>query len=332
MVNFYRKYIAEGKSIAVFSIMISLALRGWLYVDTPTNSYLTEPANLLWDWVFEATHLELPSLAVMSYLMALTTSILLSFAAWHYVLIRDRSFLPFSIGLLIFSSHPYFLIFSPSDLAALIFIVAICLTFDLFQHPAPQWRLFNVGMIASIASLISIGVLPYIILLLFALPFFRITNLKNILAFILGILFIYWIAGTVFVALGQWNLFFEHFSQLQQINILKVVHFEMIEWGMLSVYLILILLTFLAYQLTMHKDKIKTRILLNYLFFLSFLFYLSYCLLNWDPRLALSLGISTFVVPLSHFFALTDSKVKIIFFYVLLVLYLAVSFGLIYFF
>lgn len=333
MINFYRKYVAEGKAIAVVAIISTLFLRGWLFVDLPSTANNFTTANgFLWDKLLGLVPLNNVNLIIVNYCLTIGLSLILAYISWHYSLVRDKTYLPFALTLIIFSSHPNFFLFSSSYLATILFFFALSKMFHLFQHPAPQWRLFQIGAIISVSSLFFIGILPYTILIFAGLIFFRLFNLKNILALLLGLVFVYWIALVVSFPLGMTQEFLRSFTELGNITYLPLIDFSISDWVVFGIFILLFLIVLASYKLTSHKDKIKTRSQIDFLFFISFLSFLTYSLLSWDLRFNQFIMLGAFIIPLSHFFALSYSKVKIVFFYVLLAAYLFLCIGQVYFF
>jgi hypothetical protein len=127
--------------------------------------------------------------------------------------------------------------------------------------------------------------------------------------------------------LGKLDSFVSYFDQLSNITFLHLLDFSVVEWILWALYLLIQIIVIVDFRLNMHKDKIKTRSQINFLFLLSFIFFLSYCLLSWNLNFTLYLLLGTFIIPLSHYFALTYSKFKIIFFYLLIIIYLSLTFG-----
>ncbi len=322
MVDFYRKYIAEGAFVAVFALIFTLFLRGWLFVDLPTtaNSF-TEANGFLWSKLIGILHLSNDNLLILNYCLTIVLSLLIAYTSWHFALIREKTYLPFAFSLILFNSHPNFFLFTSASLATLLFFLAISLMFDLYQHPSPQWQLFQISSILAIASLFFVGILPYTIIFFMGLVFLRIFNLRNILALLFGFAFVYWTTLIVCIPMGYTQDFLASFKELNNINFLPLLQFQSADWIVFGVFSVLFILVFADTKLSSHRDKIKTRSQLDFLFFVSFVSFLSYFLMSWDVRFTQLVTLGAFVIPLSHFFALNYNKAKIIFFYVLLLAY-----------
>ena len=330
MINFYRTYIAEGKAFVVFSIVASILLRSQLLLDFETESPATadNSGGYLWELLFSNLHMQGTVATVLgNSFVTLAVCLVLSFASWHYSLIREKTFLPFAISLLVFSSQQRFLLFSPYVIAALLCLTAICLLFRLYQNPRAQRGVFTIGTVLGLSLLFSTQTLPYLSLVLIALAYLRIFNLKNILSLLLGLLFILWIGLLTSIPTGHLHVFIDYLGQLNNIHFLHILDFSVAEWILSALYVSMLGIVTVNFQFNIHKDKIRIRSLINFLLLLSFIFYLSYCCLCWDPNFALYLSLGTFVIPVSHYFALTYSKFKIIFFYLLIVLFSGLILG-----
>jgi hypothetical protein len=327
VVNFYRRYIAEGKAIAFFSIFVTALLRGWIFSDVHQVQYsVSETRGYLWDQLFPLLGIDPAALPIYNYMVAFLLSCLLAYASWHYALIRDKTFLPFAMSLMIFSCHPQLVMFSPASLSCLLFFFAACIMFGIYQHPSPQWKLFNISCILAFSSLIAIGVLPFVFFILLGLVFFRIFSLRSVLSIFFGLAFVYWICFIASLMIGQLPLFAAYFLQLQNITFLHISDFSPLEWCMFGLYILLYTSILISYRINMHKDSIRIRSQIMFLMSISLILFLSYCLMSWDLQLTLYLIAGTFVLPLSHFFVLTHSKVKIVLFYVLVLAYMGFCF------
>ncbi len=330
MINFYRTYIAEGKIFVVFAIIASILLRSWLYIDASTESSAPgdNGAGYAWSILFSNLHLEdTTAILLGNSIVTLLICFVLSYASWHYSLIREKTFLPFAISLMIFSCHQQLLLFSPSNVAALLYLTAICLLFRVYQNPKAQRGVFTIATILGFGLLVSAHTLPYISLVFIALVYLRILTFKNILSLLFGLLFILWIAFLTSLPFGHMNSFMNYFGQLNDITVLHILDFSIVEWTLSALYLLMMVVLIVDFRLNMHKDKIRIRSHIHFLFLLSFIFFLSYCFICWDLNLTIYLLLGTFIIPVSHYFALTYSKFKIIFFYLLMILFLSLTFG-----
>lgn len=331
MVNFYQKYIAEGKAFLIFSIIIGIIVRNLLYYVKGTSSFVSSnPERELWHLFFHSVPKANSDLFWINLLVIAVFGILLAYTSWHYALIREKSFLPFSFAFLLLCSQQQLLFFSDFVLASLFYLAGICHSFRLYQSEKAQWHLFHIACLFALSSLISIQILPYVVLIFFGLIYLRIFNFKNILSVLFGLSFVYWLAFLTCIAFGKFQLFVDYWQQLSNPTLLHILHFTAWEWLFLVLYVLLFMVVLINFHLNLYKDKIRIRWQMNFLLFLSFLFFLSYCLACWDLRILLLLTIGTFVIPLSHYFSLDHSKLKTLFFYVLLVIYLCIGIGQVY--
>ena len=330
MTNFYRTYIAEGKVLVIFAIITSILLRSRLFIDFKGASTVEadKGGGYIWHLLSSNIHLEGITATLLGNLaVTLLICFVLSYTSWHYALIREKTFLPFGISLMIFSCHEQFLFFSPSIVAALLYLTAICFSFELYQNPKAQSGVFTMATILGMALLISVNTLPYILLIFLPLIYLRILTFKNILSLALGLLFILWVGFLTSLPFGHLDLFLNYFGQLDNVILLHIADFSIAEWILSAIYLLMMTVMLVGFRLNMHKDKIKIRSHINFLFLLSFIFFLSYCFVSWDLNLTLYLLLGLFIIPISHYFALTYSKFKIIFFYLLIIIFLSLTFG-----
>lgn len=256
------------------------------------------------------------------FIIAIATGSFLTYTMWHLTLSRHRSALPFAITVPILHTLLYTFSLSASSIAGVIATFAAYLSFRLFQHPAPQGKLFHIGILWGIASIFSAGILPYILILVISLTFCQIANIKNILAIFLGVLFSLWSYFCYLALMGNPMLFFSHFVPLTEINLLNILSLNLRQWYLVISFMTLWICCFFTFKIHASQEKIKARTSLNLCFFLSIILVISYLMASFDDASTLILSMLIFTLPASHYFSYSQSKLRIILFYISLSSYL----------
>lgn len=319
MISFYRKKISSGATIASIAFLLAFLnfFLSVMRIDTVAVSHWSSSF-----FYFDSLSTFQNNLIVLSskFIIALIISYLTTYLTWSFSLIRHRSWLPFTFILCLLGSPLSYTLSFGDFLACTITYTSFLVASRLFQATYAQTDLFSMGILWGITSLLDPILLPFALLIGIAMPLYRIFTLRNVLAFVLGLLFVCWNTWCVSLFLNVdipisdtlpkytplWE-YTEHHSLLQIVSL-----------GVMS---ILWIVSFLQFQANRQKDKIKTRIPLLVLFYLSVVFLISFALFSNEYSLLL-LSTLLFSIPLAHFFAYSSSKIKILSLYALIVAYL----------
>ena len=312
----------------LFSLFLGLALKNLLYFFYASElSSSSRVGSSLWQAIFSGVQVGNSFSSFWGGLLLIAAlSAFVAYSSWQYALIREKTFLTFSVAWLLLCSQSQLQFFSAPLLSSTLFLLAVYLSLHLYQNEKAQWGLFNVACLAAFSSLISIQILPYVVLLFIGLIYNRIFSFRNILSLLLGLIFVYWLAFMACLGFGQFHLFVAYWQQLNSPILLHFLQFTHIEWLFSGIYLLLFFIVSLNFHFNLYKDKIRVRWQLNFLLFVSFVLFLSYCFACWGNQFLSLLIIGTFVLPLSHFFALEYSKFKAVIFFLLLIAYLYIGF------
>jgi len=323
----YKKNIAEGNGILIFSIFFAVIIR-IIYLlrfniveTTGTMGYLWEPLSPL---------LENP------YISLATSSVFtagLAFLAAHintqHVLIRRKTLLPPALIILLFSCQPSFIVMSAEYISVLFFLVIALMLFSSYHSEHKQNASFKTSFVLALGSMFVPVSLVYIPILWIALTIMRCFGFKSFLASLVGIFVIYLPAFSFYLLTDNLDRFLEPFLSvnIQNLNSLPIFSYSIAEWIILGFSVILLTVIISDDFINRHKDKIRIRAYLNLLLFVSTLATLFYLFFNVNPKAHLFIAMASGALLLSHFFALAEKKVTVVLFYISIVFYIVISFS-----
>ena len=312
--RFYKSKIAEGRGVLTFSILVAIAVRLIFYFSAESIP-LSASDGYLWRVLSPLFENPLISLIVSSILVA-GIALLVEHINTTHVLIRRRTMLPPAIIILLFSCHPAFMQISPGYVAVFCMLFVINILFTVYNSSEKAVGAFRVAFVLSLGSFFTPVMLVYIPLSWVALAIMRCINFKSFFAAILGILIIYFPAFSFYLFSDHLDLFFKPFLSVLDLNTLPLFQFDLIVWGGIVFFLILLSLIIGSNYINSYKDKVKIRAYLSLLSFITITAILLFLLLNINPEVNLYIAMGVGSLLLSHFFALVERKGGAILFYI----------------
>ena len=326
LVRTYRSNIVEGKGFLILSILFGVIMRIIYFLNfqdlniSDGNGYLWQPMA----WLFSNP---LVSLAVSA---ALTGG--MAFFAAHinteFLLIRNKTIYPPAFIVLLFSCHPSFAFMSAEYISAFLTLYIVALLFSSYNEGGKQTRVFKASFILAVGSLFTPVVLVYLPILWIAYGIMRCFNLKSIPASILGIFVVYFPAFSYYFLSGDLNTFLQPFTSIVPgtLSELPIFNYSVVQWIILAYSILLLIIIISDNYINRHKDKIKIRAYINLLTIMLILAITITILLNITPIVSIFISLIIGSLLLSHFFALAEKSVTVIFFLFSVIFYVLVCF------
>lgn len=323
--RFYRKYIATGNGFLIFSIFYAVVIRTYYFL-----TFIPHPANngegylsLQIDRLLSNGHISLLSSTLVVGLLAFLAALINN----KYLLIRQKTLLPSAFIILLFSSHPDFINMSGEYISAVLGLIMTSMLFLAYNSEKKQHVAFQISFMLALSSLFSFSSIVYLPILWAGLAMMRSFNFKVFIASLLGIFIVYF-------PIFSWYLLTNQVQELLlpitdtisgRIKEIPVISYTHKEWIIIGCSLLLLLVTISDNYINRHKDKIKVRNYFNLLFILTLYAFIAFLLLNINTYLHLFSIFITGTFILSHFFALVEKKAGVILFYLVLLIYFAIS-------
>lgn len=321
--RFYKNNIAEGKGILVFAILIAVALRIVYFLNfdyypvPPSDGYLWQPLVSLF------------SIPLISLLTATAFVAALAATVAHintsFVLIRTRTVLPSAMILMVFSSHPSFIYMSPAYVGVLTLFFLIAVLFSSYNRSESPQIAFRVSFILALGGLFVPILLIYLPVMWLGLAIMRCFSFRSVLASFFGLFIVYFPVFSFYFFTENLQTFIKPFVyNIDPLANLPLFNLSGIVWGIIGVWVFLLILIIGDNYINRYKDKVRIRICLSLLSFITVIAFLLYLFLYVSPDVNLYIMIGTGAILLSHFFALAERKITVVLFYVYLVVYAAI--------
>lgn len=322
----YKKHVAEGKTFLVIAIIFAVAIRlgYFFYFDFPlpaASGYFSG----LFSIIFEKPLLSMLASAAITGGMA--------FLATHinteYVFIRRRTLLPAAFVILLFSCSPQFIYITPEYIGAILFLYAVNILFKSYNSDAKQQVSYKVSFIISLGSLVAPVLLLYIPVMWIALSAARSFNFKAFLTSLIGVFIIYFPAFSFFLFTDRLEVFLSPFLSVtaDALKSLPFFGFEVFQWGILGLSVIMLIIIISDNYINRHKDKIRIRAYLGIFDFIIVVAILLFVFLNIGSGMHLFIALISGSFLLAHFYALAERKISVWLFYLFCVFYLLICFS-----
>ncbi|MDR1202893.1 MAG: hypothetical protein LBL58_14865 [Tannerellaceae bacterium] len=271
----------------------------------------------------------LPNKAITYFIGILLTvggAFLIHRANYILVIIREKTFLPFLIYILLVSTNPAFFPLKATSIGVFCLMLAMYQLFISYHEEHATDKAFNGALFIGTGSLLWIHILWFFPLFWIGMYNFKTLNIRAFLASLIGLSAVYWFL--LLWCFLQWDFtsFTVPFAALGKVGFLQITGIGLIDW-ILIIYLAFLTLIASLYIITHeHDENIRTR---QYLFFLIVFAILSFGLFFLYEQSSdefLCIAYMPISILLSHFFTVKKGKSRYWGFYLSFVIYVALSF------
>lgn len=267
----------------------------------------TSDSSFLWNYIAPIFSNSLYSFLVAT-LVVFAIAWLMSQLNYRFTLIRSRTCLPFVVPLLLFSSHPYFMVMTPDLVAAFILSFTLFPLLQSYHKSVAQVFSFRIAILIGIASLFQIYVLLLLPLWWRGESSMRGFQLRSLLASIFGLLLTYLSVFTLFFYFDNLVGFVEPFTKIATISFPDFTIFKPIEWITTTSTLIFFILIMFFSMKAYKRDKVLTLSALQFMVFVV-LFLLVFRVIYWNYSISfmtISLPFLSFLI--AYLYTLTTSR------------------------
>lgn len=325
--RFYKKNIAEGSGILIYSILFAFIIRviylfNFSSVETASSTgYLWEPISFLFTDIYI-------SLLVSSIITA-ALALLATHINTKHLLIRRKSLLPPSIIILLFSCHPSFIFMSAEYISALLTLTIINMLFAAYHSEQKQNTSFKTNFCLAFACLFTPVSLVYFPILWIALATMRCLSVKSFMTSIVGIFIVFFPAFSFYLLTDKLNILLYPFTSIDlgQISSFSFFSYNIFQWIILGFVIILLVIIIIDGYLNRHKDKIRVRAYINLLQIIAVFSLLAFIFLNIGTLTHLYAILTVGSLLVAHLFALAEKKITVLLFYFSLIFYTVICFS-----
>ena len=229
-------------------------------------------------------------------------------ANYALMLIREKTFLPILIYVLLVSTNEDFLPLKATSFGVFFTILAIYELFTAYHDAHNRRNIFNAALLISLGSLIWVHILWLIPLLWYGMYLFRVLSFRTFLATLLAPAAIYWIVGVY--ALGQQDLglFTQPFESLFTFHPLRITGNTLWDWIAIGYLIGLTLLASIHILTHEYEDNLRTREFLAFLILLSLSSFALYFLYEQSSEEFLQIACFPASILIAHLFTVVRNR------------------------
>lgn len=321
---FYKRTVIEGKGLLFFSALVAVLTRLQACFSTqihiPLSGFFEGCLWYIVAPIFANKYISVAS----SFLSIIIIAFLLSYINAKHMIIRQKSFLPAAISLLLFSIHPSFMLMGAHYIGVIFVLLAFSILFTSYHETKGQIASVKIGFLLAICSLFFFNIFLYVLIFIIGMLYVRILSFKSLLAFFLGFALTYIIAFTCYFFSGNLGAFAHPFISCVKttINFLPLFSYSLTDWIQFGFGFFVMMVFIINSYMNSFKDKIKIREFLQYLSMFCIYSTLLMLLININPAENISLILITASILYAHLFVLSDRKGIHFLFYVSIIFYL----------
>lgn len=261
---------------------------------------------------------------VLAYFIGFLLIILIAFILQRIsdieMLIRDRTRLVFLFFFFLASTNVGLLSFNATTLVLLCLVFLIFELFNTYQLPEATGKLFNVGVLISMAGLLMPQVLWLIPLIWIGMYQFQSLSYRSFMASLTGVLIIYWFVLAWCVWTHDFSMFTSLYTSLADFNFFSLfVSFRYYHIGFI-VLVILLLAAFFYIKMDAINNRVRVRQMLSFLLNMSFWLLILICLYGGDTDALLAVLTLPVSVLLAYFFESMRTRFRFFLYFLLLAL------------
>ena len=237
------------------------------------------------------------------------TAFLLLYLIQTFVIIRNRTFLPAFLYLLFTGTIPDLYSDLSGSVSAVCFLLCIFFLFASYLQERSQAHALNIALVLTLGSFLWAPLLYFFPVFWLGMYQLRSLNFRSFVASLLGFITIYLFAFTWNFHQGTLAAFFQENPDWQSLSHIKPLGFDLWEYLIIGFLAMLFFLSGGNIFVTSISEKIKTIMVLRFLYIVCALVFILLLLQNdWKKE-----WFSILCVPLSllatHLFALTEKTV-----------------------
>jgi len=260
----------SGLPNIIFSMLICVACWGGGYffmVGFPVGG--EADSTVLWDAICRLMPKRIDHLYIMGFILLCMGAMMLQWFNFLFVIVKEKTTLPFLLFLLLNSLNPGFYAIRPISFALFLLFFAMIELFGSYQNPKTVSRMFNMMVFLSAGSLVW----PY---LLWFIPFFgigmyqfRVLNGRTFAAALLGLFTTGWFVLGWCVWKHDFTVFINLFQCMIDVRFIFIQESWLITWLAPLCVFVCMIFAFIHIALRKHENTIRSRIFFSFLLMIS---------------------------------------------------------------
>ncbi|GMO33817.1 MAG: hypothetical protein Pg6B_04180 [Candidatus Azobacteroides pseudotrichonymphae] len=245
-------------------------------------------------------------------------ALLLLFLSQTYGIIRQKSLLPAFFYLLFVGTNPLLFGNLSGSISTILVIACFFFLFATYQNSLPQIYAFNIAIFITLGSLYWFPLLFFLPLFCYGMYLLRSLNFRSFFALFLGVFVVYMFLWTSnIISENNLSVFFKRFFAFDDLQIIWTFSLGLQKRIICSFWIIFLFLSGLKIFLFDISEKIRTIMILRYLWVLSCILCVLFLTQSqWEGEWLLILYSSVSLL-ISYFFAPLKKKIVLWFLLVL---------------
>ena len=262
-----KKLNLSGLPTIIFTFLICAAC--WIIgyyglTDSPVRSG-SGASSLLWDVVCRILPMEIHKHYLIGFFLLCLGAAFLQRFNFLFIIIKEKTTLPFLLFLLLNSVNPDFYPFQPVSLAMFLLLFALFELYGSFQKSNAIGRIFNMMVYLSIGSLLWPYLLLFTPVFWFGMYRFRILSFRTFMASLLGVFTVGWFVLGWCAWKHDWGVFINFAQCIADIRFVFTQESRLLEWLTPFWVLFFMIVVSIHISLLKHENTSRTH---HFIFFL----------------------------------------------------------------
>jgi len=219
------------------------------------------------------------------------------------VLIREKTFLPFLLFVLLSSTNPHFFPLKATSVGVFCMVLAVYQLFTSYHDPSSMMNAFKATILIAVGSLLWVHILWFVPLFWIGMYNFRCLSPKTFTGSVLGVVIVYWFVLGWAVWKMDFSVFTIPFTSLLHFDF---AHFNMeerwIDWVVLIYTTILVVIAFINIRTHEHEDSLRSRQFLSFLMLFFVWALILFCVYENSSEEFIHLASMPAAILYAHFF------------------------------
>jgi len=288
-----------------------------LSIGYPIHEEATDP--FLWKIIYKAMPNKETSYLTGLLLMA-GGAFFLHRMNYALALIREKTYLPFFLYILLISTNPDFFPLTPASFGVPFLVIAIYQLFISYHNEEAQGLAYTTALLLSLCSLLWVQVLWFFPLFWFGMHNFKTLTVRTFLASLMGLFTTYWFLLGWCVWIRDFTPFTIIFSSLFNFQLQTFSGIEILSWiGVVLVFILFIIASINSAGNNYSNDQ-RTRQCLSFLIRFGIWSFLLAFIFEYSKKEFLQVAYIPSSIMIAHFFiTIRDRVIKHVFYTVLLI-------------
>lgn len=295
---------------AVFIYLTVICLVCWVVGYNVSLGYPVEEDQIgtpLWNWLCSLFPGKLFTY-LTGFILMIGGAYLLQRANYALVLIREKTYFPLWLFILLLSTNPSFFPLKATSVGVFCMILAIYQLFTAYHDPFSTMKAFKTAFIIGLGSLLWVHILWFLPLFWIGMYNFRSLTPRTFVASLFGILTVFWFVFGWAVWKADFSVLTLPFASLMK---LSFAHFELngwADWTSLIYTAFLVIIASVNILVHEHGDSLRSRQFLSFLMLFTLWSFFLFFIYEHSSEEFIHIAVVSVSTLIAHFFTTRRNK------------------------